>query len=97
MLKLPLKSLRARVVAHEVVEGSFVAETIRGACTLVETVYEIESDGDSQKIAVLLRNAHNVCIVGNTVRNNVEHRNRFVVNGRDFAPEEYPLQGQSRL
>ena len=89
-MKLPLKRLKARVIAHEVVEGSFIAETIRGGCDLIETVYEIDADAEPQKLAVLLRNAHNVCIVGNTLRTAVEHRNRFVVNGADFSPEDFP-------
>ena len=89
MLKIKIDGLRARAIAHEAVEGSLYAENIRGGCTLVETVYEIESDADPATLAVALRNAHNVCIVGNTVRNAVTHQNEFIVNGVPFDPLVY--------
>jgi len=90
MLKVELKALRSRVVAHEAVEGALLAETVRGGCTRLETVYELESDADPALVAVVLRNAHNICIVGNTVRNGVEQVNAFTLNGAPIAPEVYP-------
>ncbi len=90
MLKVSITSLRGRVVAHEAVEGSLMAETIRGGCTSLETVYDVESDADPALIAVVLRNAHNVCIVGNTVRNAVPQQNLFRLNGRPIDPGDYP-------
>ncbi|MSQ10510.1 MAG: hypothetical protein EXR52_05825 [Dehalococcoidia bacterium] len=90
MLKVELKALRARVVAHEAVEGALLAETVRGGCTRIETVYEVETDAEPGLVAAVLRNAHNICIVGNTVRNGVEQVNTFVLNGATIAPETYP-------
>jgi organic hydroperoxide reductase OsmC/OhrA len=87
MSKVEFTALRARIVAHEAVEGSLYAENIRGGCTRLETVYEIESDADPAKVAMVLRNAHNVCIVGNTIRDGVEQENRFVLNGELFDPQ----------
>ena len=87
MSKVEFTALRARIVAHEAVEGSLYAENIRGGCTRLETVYEIESDADPAKVAMVLRNAHNVCIVGNTIRDGVEQENRFVLNGEVFEPQ----------
>ena len=84
MLNVELKSLRAHIVAHEEVSGALLADNIRGGCTLIETAYELESDAEPAVIAKLLRNAHNVCIVGNTIRNGVEQRNEFRLNGQVF-------------
>ena len=64
--------VRARIVAHEAVEGSLLAETVKGGCTQIETSFDIESDADPALVAMVLRNAHNICIVGNTVRSGVE-------------------------
>jgi hypothetical protein len=86
MAKVTLRKLHGKVIAHEAVEGSLYAENIRGGCTLIETVYEVESGDDPAKIAMVLRNAHNVCIVGNTVRNGVEQQNLFILNGTPFDP-----------
>ena len=90
MLKVQLRGLKARAIAHEAVEGSLLAENIRGGCTLIETVYEVESDDDPARIAAVLRNAHNVCIVGNTVRNGVQQQNEFILNGQAFDPQAQP-------
>ena len=90
MLKVDIKKLRAHVIAHEAVEGALLAETVRGGCTRIETAYELESDADPALVAVVLRNAHNVCIVGNTIRNGVEQVNAFTLNGAPIDPEAYP-------
>lgn len=90
MLGLELRKVRASIVAHEEVEGALLQENVRGRCTLLETVYDIESDAEAAKIAVVLRNAHNVCIIGNTVRDGVEQRNEFRLNGASFDPHAYP-------
>ncbi len=90
MLKVEYQSLRARVVAHEAVEGALLAETVRGGCTRLETVYEMQSSADPALVAAVLRNAHAICIVGNTVREGVEQVNTFKLNGADIVPEDYP-------
>lgn len=96
MLNVPFRSLKARIIAHEAVEGALLAENVRGGCTLLETQYAIESDADPALIAAVLRNAHNVCIVGNTVRNGLEQRNVFTLNGSPIDPQAYPPLGQTR-
>ena len=90
MLRVDIRKVRGNVTAHEAVEGSLLAENIHGGCTLIETTYDIDSDADPAQIAFVLRNAHNVCIVGNTVRNGVEQQNRFLLNGEPFDPSIYP-------
>jgi uncharacterized OsmC-like protein len=90
MLKVDIRRVSARIVAHEAVEGSLLAENIHGGCTAIETRFDIESDAEPERLAMVLRNAHNVCIVGNTVRNGVQQENTFLVNGAAFDPAGYP-------
>lgn len=96
MLKVDIRKIRARIVAHEAVEGSLLAETVKGGCTQIETVFDIESDGDPALVAMVLRNAHNICIVGNTVRDGVEQVNSFTLNGAAIDPEAYPRRSDAR-
>ena len=44
-------------VAHEAVEGSLLAETVKGGCTQIETSFDIESDAEPGLVAMVLRNA----------------------------------------
>lgn len=90
LLKVNITKIRATVTAHETVEGSLFAETISGGCSNLETTFEVESDDDPAKVAMVLRNAHRVCIVGNTVRNGVPQQNAFTLNGQTIDPEAYP-------
>ena len=94
MLKVDIGKVRARIVAHEAVEGSLLAETVKGGCTQIETSFDIESDADPALVAMVLRNAHNICIVGNTVRSGVEQLNTFTLNGAPMDPEAYPRRGE---
>ena len=89
MTGVELKKVRARIIAHEEVNGSVLQETIRGVCTSIETSYEIESDADPAKIALIVRNARNACIVGNTVSEGVPIGDEFTLNGQSFDADAY--------
>jgi len=71
MLKVEITKVRSHIVAHEEVVGSAIEETIYGVCTRIETTYEIESPDDPAKVAAVIRNARNACIIGNTVSTGV--------------------------
>ena len=95
MIGLELTKVRARIVAHEAVEGTALQETIHGVCTRLETSYAIESDGDPAKLAFVVRNARNACIVGNTVSEGGPIEDAFTLNGAPFDANAYPSMAQT--
>ena len=54
-----IPAVRARIAAHEAVEGAAQDETIRGCCTAIQVSYSLDSPDDPSRIAMVLRNARN--------------------------------------
>jgi uncharacterized OsmC-like protein len=68
MLKVNVKTARARVTTRFWAEGSVRAETVQTRCTGVDTRLEIESDDDPALVAKLARVSEQGCYVINTIR-----------------------------
>ena len=85
MLKLNLKTARARVRMRFRGAGSVKAETVETGCNGVETRLEIESDEPPEKIAKLARLAEAGCYVIQTVRHPTSVAYEVALNGRPLA------------
>ena len=68
MLKLEVKSAKARVRGRYFGSGSIKAETVSTGCEGIETELTIESDEDPEKIAQLVRVSEDGCFVIQSLR-----------------------------
>jgi hypothetical protein len=84
MLKVDFTAARCRVSAHWTSEGSVLAGTISSTCHGVETVLEIESDEDPDRLAKLLRNAEGGCYAQSALQAPVQVTGTALLNGDPF-------------
>jgi hypothetical protein len=90
MLKVSFTSARCRVKASCTSEGSVFAGTIESKCHGVETLVEIDSHDEPERIAALLRNAEGGCYARSTIQEVVPVTGSATVNGQAFDYSGYP-------
>jgi hypothetical protein len=95
-LKVNLGLPRCRIRAAYEMEGSALAGTIETRCLRLETIVEVESDAEPERIAAVLRNAEHGCHAQVTVQRAVPVTASFVVNGRPFDYGAH-LRGTTKL
>ena len=82
MLKIQLRSVKARVRARYSGSGSIKAETVETKCKGVETELFIESDEVPSKIAKLVRVSEAGCFVIQSLRNPTSLSMEVQLNGQ---------------
>ena len=85
MLKLDVKSAKARVRGRYFGSGSIKAETVETGCEGIETELQIESDEDAEKIAHLARVSEAGCFVIQSLRNPTEVKLDVRLNGAELG------------
>jgi hypothetical protein len=85
MLKLDVKSAKARVRARYYGSGSIKAETIETGCEGIETELTIESDEAPGMIAKLARVSEDGCFVIQSLRRPTPVRMSVTLNGNALA------------
>ena len=96
MLKVSLKRARCRVKAHWTSEGSVFAGTISSKCHAIETLVEVESDDEPERLAALLRNAEGGCYAQAAIQQPVPASGTATVNGEPFDYHAYPRRVERR-
>jgi uncharacterized OsmC-like protein len=84
MLKLDVKSAKARVRGRYFGSGSIKAETVSTGCEGIETELTIESDEDAEKIAKLARVSEDGCFVIQSLRNPTPVSMSVLLNGAEI-------------
>ncbi len=84
MLKLDVKSVKARVRGRYYGSGSIKAETVVTGCEGIETELTIESDEDPEKIAKLVRVSEDGCFVIQSLRSPTPVSMSVRLNGNEI-------------
>ncbi len=84
MLKLELKSVKARVRGRYYGSGSIQAETVDTGCEGIETELTIVSDEDPEKIAKLVRVSEDGCFVIQSLRSPTPVSMSVRLNGNEI-------------
>ena len=84
MLKLNVKSAKARVRGRYYGSGSIQAETVDTGCEGIETELTIESDEDPAAIAKLVRVSEDGCFVIQSLRNPTPVSMNVLLNGDEL-------------
>ena len=84
MLKLEVKSAKARVRGRYYGSGSIKAETVDTGCEGIETELTIESDEDPEAIAKLVRVSEDGCFVIQSLRKPTPVSMNVVLNGNEL-------------
>jgi uncharacterized OsmC-like protein len=84
MLKLNVKSAKARVRGRYYGSGSIRAETVDTGCEGIETELTIESDEDPAAIAKLVRVSEDGCFVIQSLRNPTPVSMNVLLNGDEL-------------
>jgi len=84
MLKLELKSVKARVRGRFYGSGSIQAETVDTGCEGIETELTIVSDEDPEKIAKLVRVSEDGCFVIQSLRSPTPVSMSVRLNGNEI-------------
>lgn len=84
MLKLELKSVKARVRGRYYGSGSIQAETVDTGCEGIETELTIVSDEDPEKIAKLVRVSEDGCFVIQSLRRPTSVSMSVRLNGNEI-------------
>jgi organic hydroperoxide reductase OsmC/OhrA len=84
MLKVQIDTVRMKVTVRYRVEGSVLANTVKGQCLGVEAELRLESGEDPAKVARVVRNAENGCFVHQALTNPVPVRGNVLLNGSEI-------------
>ncbi len=84
MLKLEVKSVKARVRGRYFGSGSIKAETVSTGCEGIETELTIESDEDPERIAKLVRVSEDGCFVIQSLRSPTPVSMSVRLNGNEI-------------
>ena len=88
MLKVQIDAVRMKVKVGYRVEGSVLANTVRGQCLGVESELHLESKEDPAKIARVVFNAENGCFAHQALTNPVPVRGNVVLNGTEMKADQ---------
>ena len=84
MLKVQIDKVRMKVTIRYRVEGSVMANTVKGQCLGVESELHLESKEDPAKVARVVYNAENGCFVNQALQNPVPVQASVVLNGSEI-------------
>ena len=84
MLKVRIDAVRMKVTVRYRVDGSVLANTVKGQCLGVESELHLESKEDPAKIARVVFNAENGCFAHQALTNPVPVRGNVVLNGTEM-------------
>jgi organic hydroperoxide reductase OsmC/OhrA len=87
-MKVPIERAQAHVRGEFYEEGSVLRETVTSACTGITLQVEIESPGEPEQIAKLMRSAERNCFVSQAIVNPVEVELRVTHNGATLETSE---------
>ena len=88
MLKVQIEKVRMKVTIRYRVEGSVLANSVKGQCLGVESELHIECREDSAKIARVVYNAENGCFVHQAMKNPVPIQGAVIVNGSQIKVDQ---------
>jgi hypothetical protein len=81
MLKVTVETMRMKVVARYRVDGSVLNDTVEAAMVGAETVLEIDSPDEPERVARVVRNAERGCFVMQALLKPVPVSTRALLNG----------------
>jgi organic hydroperoxide reductase OsmC/OhrA len=84
MLKVQIDAVRMKVIVRYRVEGSVLANSVKGQCLGVESELHLESKEDPAKIARVVYNAENGCFVHQALSNPVPVQGNVMLNGSEI-------------
>ena len=90
MMKIKIAKAKVFVKARFKSEGSVLRETVQAVGLGFETRCELESTEAAEKVAAVVRNAENGCLVLQSILNRVPVERKFTLNGAGFDPERFP-------
>jgi organic hydroperoxide reductase OsmC/OhrA len=85
-MKIPITSARVHVKGEFWEEGSVLRGTVLGGCDGISLTLEIDTPGEEDRIAELVRNAERVCFVSQAVVNPVQVELSVLHNGHQVDP-----------
>ena len=88
MLKVEIEKVRMKVTVRYRVEGSVLANSVKGQCLGVEAELQLESKEDPAKVARVVRNAENGCFVHQALTNPVPVQGTVVLNGSEIKVDQ---------
>ncbi|HEY7675447.1 MAG TPA: OsmC-related (seleno)protein [Candidatus Methylomirabilis sp.] len=88
MLKVQIDKVRMKVTVRYRVEGSVLANTVKGQCLGVEAELHLESQEDPARVARVVRNAENGCFVHQALTNPVPVQGSVVLNGAEMKVDQ---------
>ena len=88
MLKVQIDKVRMKVTVRYRVEGSVLANSVKGQCLGVESELHLESKEDPAKIARVVYNAENGCFVNQAIRNPVPVQGSVILNGSQIKVDK---------
>lgn len=81
MLKVQIDDVKMTVKLHYRVEGSVMANSVRGQMVGVQAEIHLASKEDPARVARVLHNARNGCFVHQALTNPVPVTDRVILNG----------------
>ena len=88
MLKVQIDKVRIKVTVRYRVEGSVLANSVKGQCLGVESELHLESKEDPAKIARVVYNAENGCFVHQAMKNPVPVQGAIILNGSQITVDQ---------
>lgn len=85
MLKVQIDDVKMKVTVRYRVEGSVMANTVKGGMVGVEAELHLTSKEDPAKIARVVHNAENGCFVHQALTNPVPVQNSVTLNGSEIV------------
>lgn len=83
-MKIHLKGARVTIHAHYHMEGSALKGTLNGTCEGFDIDLAIESDEDQEKLAKLVKVAHQSCFTEDALERPVKLNRTHSLNGQPF-------------
>ena len=88
MPKVQIDKVRMKVTVRYRVEGSVLANSVKGQCLGVESELHLESKEDPAKIARVAYNAENGCFVHQAMKNPVPVQGAVILNGSQITVDQ---------
>src|SRR5262245_64913153 len=85
MLKVSVEKMRMKVTARYRVDGSVLNDTIQAEMVGADTVLEIDSPDDPERVARVVRNAERGCFVMQALLKPVPISGRTLLNGAPLS------------
>ena len=88
MLKVQIDKVRMKVTVRYRVEGSVLANSVKGQCLGIESELYLESKEDPATIARVIYNAQNGCFVHQALTNPVPVQGNVMLNGSEIKVDQ---------